>query len=130
MSFFKKLFEKSSNNQEYYATHNIGGLLIDVEGILNSVFGFESHAEVPYLKKFVINNGKSKFPQIDNYIGIIEKIGIINNDSLVLKTDSTHLPTVYFTLDSCENYIKHSVLGSEFFKKLKLSKSHIYNGLL
>lgn len=134
MKFFDKLFPKNSKidvSSKYFSTHKIGGLYIDVEGIINNVnVNFESMAEVSYLKNFVINEGESNLPQFDDYVVVLSKVGIINNDKLVLSSRKSLLPTLYYDIRDAEQYVTHSLLGDRFIKeKLIHSPLYVYNGM-
>jgi len=133
MGIFDKLFSRKSQinvSSNYFSTHKIGGLYIDVEGIINNVnVNFESYAEVSYLKNFIINKGEANLPQFDDYVVVLSKVGVINNDQLVLSTRKDKLPTLYYDLRDAKDYVTHSLLGDRFINENLISSPlYVYDG--
>lgn len=132
MNFLKNLLSKPKELElpNYFSTHKIGGLHIDVEGIIDNVnVNFEGYSNVSYLRNLIINNGESKFPEFDDYVVVLSKVGIINNDQLVLKTKKSILPVIYYDLRDARDYVTHSLLGHRYTNDLINSPMYVYNGL-
>lgn len=128
MKFLNFLKKEKIDFSNYYTTHKIGGLLIDVESILERQ-GFENFSKTSYLRNFVINRGEGSLPNLENYVVLVSKIGIVNNTNLVLNSTENLLPVIYHDIRDVSSHITHSLLGSGYVDKLVKSNGFVYNGL-
>lgn len=133
MSFIDLIFKKEKTvpfPSLYFETCRIGGIKVDVNGLINSnCVRWEGYAKNSYLKKHVINE-KSDL-RISDYIVMIFNFGIVNNSSLLKGEDGNDINKVItFQFKDAKRYMIDTIGDNYRIDAIEKKNNYIYDGFL
>lgn len=125
---FKKDKNKLSLTSTYFETCRIGGIRVDVKGLINSdCVRWEGYAKNSYLRKHVIN--KKSDLRISDYLVMIFNFGIVNNSHLV-DDDNEINKVVTFQFKDAKKFM-FDTMGDDYrINEIEKKSGYIYDGIM
>lgn len=131
MSILDLIFKKEKTvpfPSVYFETCRIGGIKVDVHGLLNSnCVRWEGYARNTYLKKHVINE-KSDL-RISDYIVMIFNFGIVNNSSLIEDNGEIN-KVVTFQYKDAKRYMIDTTGDNYRIDEIEKKNNYKFSGIL
>lgn len=132
MSIIDLIFKKDKNKfplpSSYFETCKIGGIKVDVKGLINSdCVRWEGYAKNSYLKKHVINEQSDL--RISDFLVMIFNFGIVNNSYLV-NNDNEINKVVTFQFKDAKNFMFDTIGDDYRINEIEKKNSYIYDGII
>lgn len=131
MSFLDLIFSKEKKvpfPSVYFETCRIGGIKVDVKGLLNSdCVRWEGYARNSYLKKHVINE-KSDL-QISDYVVMIFNFGIVNNSSLIENNGELN-KVITFQFKDAKKYMIDTTGDDYRINQIEKQNNYKFSGII
>ena len=131
MSILDLIFSKEKKvpfPSVYFETCRIGGIKVDVNGLLNSdCVRWEGYARNSYLKKHVINE-KSDL-RISDYVVMIFNFGIVNNSSLIENNGEIN-KVITFQFKDAKKYMIDTTGDDHRINQIEKNNSYKFDGII